>query len=122
MRASEEAEPFGTDHARVEGIAEDLLYLGEAERIAIQTAQTCGDTLRGQIAQRIGARRVELEEVTHEWAAHGIDRLRFACTAVQVADRRMARQDALLQAAVDALQCFLAQIPDVIDGDRDLDI
>jgi hypothetical protein len=53
MRAREEAEASGSNHARIEGIAEHLLDLGETKRIAAQITQTRGDSLGGQIAQRV---------------------------------------------------------------------
>jgi hypothetical protein len=76
----------------------------------------------GQHAERHATGRVPLEKRADDRPAHGIDGLRLPGAAVEIPERSAARQNALLQASVDALQGFLAEVPDVLDGKDHLDV
>src|SRR6185436_14554416 len=78
--------------------------------------------LRLERVQVVSAGRVQLEGPAYQGTLHRIDGLGLPGSAIEVPDRRRQGQDALLQAAVDALQGLLAEIPDVVGGDDRLEV
>src|SRR5262249_23297014 len=102
------------DEPDVEGIAEDgrkavYRYLSAPAVFEPHPAK-----LRLERVQVVAAGRVKLEGPAHQGTFDRIDGLRLSCPAVEIAHGCGQGQDALLQAAVDAFQGFLPEVPDVV--------
>src|SRR5260370_14000942 len=116
MSSDKKAEPGGTDYSGIEDVVKHRVDLRESKWVAILVPQPNRDPFFGQLPQGICASGVELEEPSHNWAPCRVNLFRLAGTAVDVSDRGVVRQNALLQATVNALQSLFSKVPDVVHG------
>src|SRR5579863_1039343 len=110
------------DESDVEGIAEHDREAIDRDLAAPPVLESRSLHLRLEGVQVVASCRVKLEGPAHHRTLHRIDGLGLAGPAVQIAEGRRQRQDALLQAPIDALQGFLAEVPDVVGGHDRLNV
>jgi len=123
MQAWIELVPFPQVHvAHVEGIPEENGEPGDRDLPVSSVPESEIVEKIDELLERVIASRVPGEREADERSSFGIDLLRFAGAAVQIADGRRTRIEPLLQPLLDAALRFLPQVTDVVGGDHGLDV
>ena len=111
-----------TDYARVEGVSENRVQTRLSHSPSGMIAQSATIEFVSEGGNAPLPRGIQFKSLADERPFLGINRLCLRRSIVQISNRRSQRIKSLLQASVDALLGFLAEVADEIRGDHCLDV